>query len=124
MLKIIQFTIDYKITYQDSLNQIYASKHWSRRDDYAHGIQIITRNALSKTMIDPQDMPMFTASAVVSIVYPLGKVDIDNHSYFAKCVIDALKGVLIIDDSPKHVVGINQSFADRLDILVKVEATA
>jgi len=117
-----QFTINHKFTHHDSLNAIYSGKHWMTRKAYADGIHILVKNALNRTGIKRCEKGVLFSSPVqIIITFPFDGVDIDNHSYFAKCVVDCLKGVVIKDDCPKWVVGLTQRFEVRGDILVEVE---
>ena len=121
-MSIIEFTFNYDITYHDSLNQIYSGKHWTNRKIYSHSIHMIVKNALSRAGFKKRKSGVIFLSPVcITITFPFDGLDIDNHSYFTKCVVDGLKGVVIKDDSPKCVIGLMQKFEDRKNILVEVE---
>lgn len=118
----LKFTITHKFTKDDSLNEIYACKHWRNRKTYADGIHMIVKNALRLAGIKTRDRSVIFLSPVhITITFPFDGVDIDNHTYFSKCVVDCLKGVAIKDDNPKWVYGINQKFGNRENILVEVQ---
>jgi len=116
------FTFNYKFNQHDSLNTIYSGKHWACRKSYADGIHLIVKNALKRTGISEcKEGVLFSSPVCITITFPFDGVDIDNHSYFSKCVIDCLKGMIIHDDTPKWVVGLKQMFADVDDIWVEIE---
>lgn len=48
-------------------------------------------------------------------------MDIDNHAYMGKMIVDGLKGYLLTDDSRKYVRGVVHRFHDRDCVLVQVE---
>lgn len=116
VIKII-FYINYKITCNDSLNNIYSSKHWTHRKSYVNAIHTIVRNALKSNRVPKE---IFRRPVAIRLVYPLDNLDIDNHGYFAKCVVDGLKGWVIKDDTRKYVVEICQRFESRENIKVEV----
>jgi hypothetical protein len=106
--KKISFILDYKITGKDSTNAIYASKNPWARSKYAQDVKDFIRWHLISQKINKQknDDKTFT----VKFAFPPDRLDIDNHSYFAKCVIDACKGWIIKDDKAKYIQGITLAF--------------
>ena len=117
----IQFTIkNYKLTKTDSLNEIYSSKHWRGRNEYAKGIHLFVNNAMKHAGLTKAKDVLFNDRVDVVIEYPEDGLDIDNHGYFSKCIIDAMKGVVVKDDNPKRIKSLYQTFADRDNILVTV----
>ena len=118
----ISFVFAYKFLSSDSLNEVYSGKHWRYRREYAAGVHMFVKNALNKAKASTFEM--FNKKVKITLTFPLDGVDIDNHAYFGKCVVDALKGVLIKDDSPKYVRGFSLLFDEREDVLVEVEELA
>ena len=49
------------------------------------------------------------------------RLDLSNHSYLAKMIEDALKGVVIEDDSRRYVRGFYQEFWEGEGVQVEVE---
>jgi len=118
----LAFTITHKFTKDDSLNEIYAGKHWRNRKAYADSMHLIVKNAMKLAGIKARDEGVLFLSPVnITLTFPFDGVDIDNHTYFSKCVVDCLKGLVIKDDNPKWVHGINQRFGKRENILVEVQ---
>ncbi|HCC35588.1 MAG TPA: hypothetical protein DEQ02_08145 [Ruminococcaceae bacterium] len=112
-----EFWIDYKITGTDSLNSIYSGKHFSNRKNYVNAVKILVASQMKRQI----RKKIYKNPVIISISFPEDRLDIDNHSYFSKCVIDSLKGYLIADDGPKHVYGVVQVFDAKLKrILVQV----
>ena len=50
------------------------------------------------------------------------RMDIDNHAYMGKMIVDALKGYLIKDDSKKYVRSVKHEFYDGKDITIVIES--
>ncbi len=115
---IYRFYIDYKITGKDSTNSIYAGKHWSTRNNYANTIKPLIISALNKCNINKSVKKNITKPIFIGFLFPNDRIDIDNHSYFKKVVIDCLKGRAIHDDTKKYVLGTMDSFYDGDKILV------
>lgn len=87
-----------------SLNAYYAGKHWTQRKrdaDYWH--------ALTRANIG-QNPPMFDKPVELRFVWD-DRLDLSNHAVIAKMIEDALKGRVIIDDSPKYVRRIVHEFS-------------
>ena len=64
---------------------------------------------------------MFEKPVAITITYPPDNIDIDNHAYFGKIVVDCLKGIVIKDDSPKYVRRVTQQFGGVDKITVEIE---
>lgn len=115
----MEFDIKYKITYIDSTNQIYSGKsqrkHQAERTAYKNTIKILVTSTLRRYKCE-----LYTVPVSISFRYNTG-LDLDNHSYFEKCVIDGLKGILIVNDSRKYVVGRTSMFDDSLKDTVRVK---
>lgn len=97
------------------MNAIYSGKHWTKRKasaDYFHSlIQSEMRRQLPKHIHQ---------KPVCITFYFNSKLDIDNHGYIVKCLIDGMKGYLIQDDTRKYVIGLVQRFHEGDKIIVEV----
>jgi Holliday junction resolvase RusA-like endonuclease len=62
---------------------------------------------------------IFTVPVAIHLSYN-SRLDLDNHGYLAKMIVDALKGYLIEDDDRKHVQALIQDFHGGKDIKVEV----
>lgn len=77
------------------MNAIYAGKHWSRRKADSEYWHSLTQAALVRAGI-----PQRPAPKPVSIDFWWDdRLDLDNHAYMAKMIVDALKGWVIQDDN-------------------------
>lgn len=47
-------------------------------------------------------------------------LDIDNHAYMGKLIVDSLRGWLLTDDKRRYVRSVTHSFHDRDYILVEL----
>lgn len=100
------------------LNAYYTGKHWSVRKkdaEYWHYlVRCELRNQMPKRMV-PLRSPM------VITFYWNDNLDLSNHAVMAKMIEDALKGVIIEDDSRKHVKGIEHYFhgEDFIRVIVR-----
>lgn len=118
----ISFEIDYPDTKagrsqwgrEFSLNAYYAGKHWAVRKKDADYWHLLTVAALNK-------VPHGLINGPVEIrFYFNDKLDCSNHAAMAKMIEDALKGIVIVDDSPKYVQGMYFGFHDKPCIKVNV----
>lgn len=102
------------------MNKIYAGVHWTVRKKQAMEMHEITAQAIKNQCITPK---MFDTPVDVEIAYNT-RMDIDNHSYLSKMIIDGMKGLFIEDDTRKYVRSLKQAFHDgnRTEIIVKVTA--
>lgn len=113
----ISFVIDFKVTSEYGMNKLYSGVHWTvrkRQADYIH--------SLVQTILYMNKVPRkpFKRPVKVSISYN-SRLDIDNHSYLSKLIIDGLKGYLIEDDTRKYLINLEQKFWSGQGILVEVE---
>lgn len=98
------------------LNAIYAGKHWSRRKADSEYWHSLTHVALVRAGI-----PRNPAQKPVSIDFWWDdRLDLDNHAYMAKMIVDALKGWVIQDDNRRCVREIAHHWHDRGCILVEI----
>lgn len=116
----MQFVIDETRTGQYSLNKIYAGKHWSARKKDAEYWHKLTQYALMAAGVPklPKDGPW-----AVTVLYN-DRLDIDNHGFITKCVIDGLKGWVIPDDTRKYLKTVTQGFWSGSGVMVIVELAA
>ena len=121
----ISFTIPYPSTKAGKtdwnrrygLNAYYSGKPWQVRKkdvDYWHWLVI---SELKRQGIRQQIL----RSPVVISFYWNDNLDLSNHAAMAKMIEDALKGVIIEDDSRKHVKGIEHYFhgEDFIRVVIK-----
>ena len=98
------------------MNAIYAGKHWSRRKADGEYWHSLTHAALVRAGI-----PRNPAQKPVSIDFWWDdRLDLDNHAYMAKMIVDALKGWVIQDDNRRCVREIAHHWHDRGCILVEI----
>lgn len=101
---------------QFGLNAIYAGKHWSRRKQDSEYWHAIVFGELRKQGIvkQPTEIP-------VQIYFLWNdRLDLDNHAYMRKMIIDALKGWVIKDDDRRYISGIFDGWHDGDFIVVEV----
>jgi hypothetical protein len=102
----ITFVLPIKITSKLSLNSIYGGIHWSERRKQAKHIheiinlELISQKVPKKTFKNPVKIEFFWNSLL----------DLDNHGFLAKLIIDGLKGCLIRDDTKKYVQEITHAY--------------
>lgn len=102
----IEFVLPLKVDSKLSLNSVYSSKHWSARKRQAEQIHNIVKMELLIRRI-PKNL--FKKPLRVEF-YWNSLLDLDNHGYVAKLIIDGLKGYLIRDDSKKYIEKITHSY--------------
>lgn len=98
------------------MNAYYAGKHWSQRREDAEYWHLLTRSAMNKEGVRrrPFDKPV-----EISFLWN-DRLDLDNHAVMGKMIVDAMKGMLINDDSRRWLKGIYHGFHDENYILVQV----
>ena len=99
------------------LNAYYSGKHWSIRKRDAEFWHLQTISAINRLGIryHPYQRPV-----KISFFWD-DKMDIDNHAVIGKMIVDALKGILIVDDTRKYLRKVSHEFSDDGFITVKVE---
>lgn len=100
------------------LNAYYAGKHYQQRKRDAQELHALTWAALKKARVKKQ--PVETPVEVR--FYWQDGLDIDNHAVIGKAVVDALKGWVLPDDSPRWVRKVSHEFWDGGEIRVEVVA--
>lgn len=115
----IKFTLKLRPTSEWGMNKVYSGKHWNERKQQAEIIHLMVRAAIKKQLRPAQ---MFNKPVTVTILYN-SRLDIDNHGYLSKMIIDGMKGLLIQDDNRKYVDCLVQGFHanDPEEIYVYVE---
>ena len=112
----ISFVIDFKVTSEYGMNKLYSGVHWTVRKRQADFIHSLVQTTLYINKV-PR-MP-FNKPVKVCISYN-SRLDIDNHSYLSKLIVDGLKGYLIEDDTKKYLINLEQKFWSGKGILVEV----
>lgn len=112
----IEFTLRCKPTSEWSMNSIYSGSHWSKRKRKADQIHRAVYAALQQSGIPRKPLP---CPVRVHILYN-SRLDVDNHGYLAKLIVDGLKGWVIQDDSRRYVKELVQGFHDGKPDLIFV----
>ena len=103
------------------LNALYSTSknRWERTSDkdFWHTLVMLELNRCRIKRAE------FTAPARITFLWDDG-LDIDNHAYMGKMIVDALKGYLLHDDSRKWLVEVRHRFHDEKRITVIVEEVA
>ena len=114
----MKFTIKHKITAKDSTNKIYSGMHWAKRKEIVDYWHLLTTQAMRK------QLPKYISDKPVMIrISYNSRLDIDNHGWVSKMIIDSIKGYLIVDDTRKHVQCLIQDFHKEKGDIIKVEVT-
>lgn len=123
-LRIERFTIEYPKTPAErkrwnkeyGTNAIYAGKHWSRRNADKEFWHSMVRASMHRA-----EIPRKFFDKPVDIVMKWNDgLDIDNHSYMGKMLVDSLTGWLIQNDSRRYVRSVKHEFHNEDYILVEV----
>lgn len=125
MVFIIEFTIAYPTTAKErkhwtreyGLNAIYAGKHWTKRQKDSQYWHILVQSALKRQGIGKS---LLQGKIKISFMWN-DRLDIDNHAYMGKMIIDSLKGWLIEDDNRKHLTAVEHKFHSEDCIRVTIE---
>ena len=112
------FYIDYppKIS-EYGMNSLYAGKHRTKRKKDAEYWHMLTINSLRQHGIHRS---LFLKPVAITILWD-DRLDIDNHAYMGKMIVDALKGYLIKDDSRKYFKRIAHDFHDEKRIKIEIK---
>ena len=114
---LIEFIVPIRVTGKIGLNSLYSTnKHWAVRKREAEAVH----EAVKLTLISQRIDKAFIKTPVAIDIFYNSRLDIDNHGYLAKLLIDGIKGYLIEDDSPKFVKKLTQSYWDGEGIMVKI----
>lgn len=99
------------------LNAYYAGKHYQQRKRDAQELHALTWAALKKARVKKQ----MVRGPVEVRFYWDDRLDCDNHAVIGKAVVDALKGWVLPDDSPRWVRKVSHEFWNGGEIRVEVE---
>lgn len=113
----IEFIIPIQVNSKLSLNSIYSGYHWSNRVKKALRIHKTVKCALINQKIQRK----LIESPVCINFYWKSRLDLDNHGYLAKLIIDGLKGYLLFDDDKKHIIKISHSYWDSDGVKVQID---
>ena len=119
-----RFTIDYpkspaekkRWSKQYGLNAIYAGKHWSRRNEDKEFWRLLVQSAMNRAGVPRK---LFEKPVSVTMYWNDG-LDLDNHAYMGKMIVDAMRGRILQDDSRRYVRAVTHRFHDKDYILVEV----
>ena len=111
-----EFVLPIKITSKFSLNSIYSGNHWRTRQKQAGWIH----QQVKFSLLGQKIPKVFFANPVLIEFYWNSRLDLDNHGYLAKLIIDGLKGYLIEDDTKKHVREIRHSYWPQNGVKIEV----
>jgi Holliday junction resolvase RusA-like endonuclease len=91
------------------MNAIYAGKHWAKRSadkEFFH--DLVTLH------LKQQKIPQKLIPCPVAIYFRWGdNLDIDNHAYLGKLIVDGMKGYLLPDDSKKYYKKLIHEYHDK-----------
>jgi hypothetical protein len=106
-----------KVSSKFSLNGIYGGLHWATRLKQSRQIhRMIGFTLLSKKI------PIKLFKSPVNIVFGWNsKLDLDNHGYLAKLIIDGLKGYLIKNDTRNYIRTILHTWWQGQGIKIRIE---
>jgi len=113
---LIKFTVPLKITGEYGMNKIYVGMHWAKRQKQAKEMHELMNYSMLAQHVPKK---LFKRPVVIDISYN-SKLDIDNHGYLTKMLVDGLKGYLIQDDTRRFVIEVRQKFYDGKDILIEI----
>lgn len=105
----VEFHIDHKVTGKHGLNKIYAGIHWAVRKQDADYFHQLVYAEMRRQKVPKK---LFDKPVIVEISYQ-SKLDIDNHGYLSKLIIDGMKDYLLVDDTKKYVVGLIQRYKSK-----------
>ena len=116
-MKEIEFTLPIKVNGELSLNSIYGGLHWGIRRKQSQKVHEIVRLCMKS-----QNIPQKIFEKPVNIDFKWhSKLDLDNHGYIAKLIIDSLKGYLIQDDTGKYINRITHEYQSEKGIKIKLQ---
>lgn len=100
-----------------SLNAIYAGKHWRARRRDSEFWHWLVRVTMQRQGIPKKE---FDRPVKINFYWHDG-LDIDNHAYMGKLIVDAMKGYLLRDDSQRYYQSVYNDPHDEDCILVVVK---
>lgn len=105
-LKKLDFVLPIPVDSKYSLNTIYAGMHWCKRNKIVKKLHEFIRLNMAQARIPKKQ---FEKPVRISFCWNT-LLDLDNHGYIAKVIIDSLKDYLIHDDSKKYVKEITHAY--------------
>lgn len=102
----IEFVLDFEVNGDLSLNKIYAGKSWHKRSREANEYHKLVKFKLMEQRIPKK---IFRKPVRIEFFWN-SMLDLDNHGYLTKLIIDGLKGYLIANDSKKYVRKITHAY--------------
>lgn len=105
-----------------SVNEIYSSPHWSKRNAIAKRVHETVHNRLREMGIGPGET--CNNRVAITVIGYFDKRPLDSSNISIKIYEDSLKGWLIEDDSPKFVESVTAiSRVDKLNPRVEIILT-
>lgn len=102
----IEFILPLRVDSKLSLNSLYSGNHWTKRKNQSEQI-----HKLVKLFLTSQKIPRYIFDKPISIsFYWNSKLDLDNHGYITKLIIDGLKGYFLKDDTKKYISSISHNY--------------
>lgn len=101
---------------QFGLNAIYAGKHWRRRNSDKEFWHIMVKAAMARAEVPRKP---FEKPVRVTMWWNDG-LDIDNHAYMGKMIVDSMTGWLLQNDNRRYVKAVTHEFHDKDYILVEI----
>ena len=98
------------------LNAYWSGKHWSKRKADAEYWHTLVRTELRRQGVKR----MVDGPFAVRILWN-DRLDLDNHAAMGKMIVDALKGVIIPDDSRRWFQRLEYGWHDEDWIEVEIE---
>lgn len=99
------------------MNAFYAGKHWAKRKKDAEELHNLALWSMKSAGIKKQ----FAVKPVEIRFFWDDRMDIDNHAALGKAFVDAMKGYILPDDSPRWFRKVTHEFWDGGKIRVEVE---
>jgi hypothetical protein len=99
-----------------SLNNFYAGMHSTERTkiaDYFHSL-------VQHTLLANKIPKILFKNPVKITIYYNSNLDIDGHGVISKLIVDSMKGYLLINDTRKYFVNLEQEFWNGNGIRVEV----
>lgn len=101
---------------QFGLNAIYAGKHWSQRNSDKEFWHNMVKAAMARAEVPKK---MFERPVRVTMWWNDG-LDVDNHAYMGKMLVDSMTGWLLQNDNRRYVKAVTHEFHDKDYILVEI----
>ncbi len=116
-MKKTEFILPLEVNSKLSLNSIYSGLHWTIRRKQSQKIHKMVRLSLQFQNIQKQPF-----ENPVNIVFKWhSRLDLDNHGYIAKLIIDGLKGYLLFDDTQKYINSITHEYWQEKGIKIEIQ---